>query len=77
MHHPQLKVEVLACLAEGANTSQDIADMLAISRYHATIALSKLTRQGRVRNTRRRIPREPGQSGRPLTVYEPANLKGS
>ena len=59
----------LAAVLDGANTSQDIADVLKITPAHARVVINRLLHEGALRWSGRSLPRE-GCQGWGLRIYE-------
>lgn len=49
----------LAAVLDGANTAGDIAIELGVSRRHASMVVHRLLREGALRWTGKRLPRDP------------------
>lgn len=64
--------DVYDCVAEGANTSRDVADVLGLPVKHASAQLTKLRQAGVIRWTGRFHPRSEGEGGRACRVYSTA-----
>lgn len=69
---PSQPDRALAAVLDGANTSEDIALELGVSRPHARIVVNRLLKEGLLRWTGRRIPPAPGSCSHGLRVYEAA-----
>ena len=63
----------IAAMLDGANTSTDIADILGVSHVHARVVINRLLKEGAIRWTGRRMPRE-GTAGWGKRVYEVASF---
>jgi hypothetical protein len=78
MTRPSQPDLVLAAVLDGASTVGDIADELGVGRKHASVLIWRLLKEGRIRWSGRRMPRDPGIPGsRGQRVYEPVNERKS
>jgi hypothetical protein len=64
--------QVLAAFLDGANTWSDVADVLEVSPVHARVVLRRLVKEGAIRWTGRRMPREIN-AGLGKRIYEVAD----